>query len=248
MNELLTVEEVANILRTTPNTIYRWLRAGKLTGVKIGKEWRIKKEALDSKISQATVSSQAHDFLDQIHPQRDHLIAITLNTNDLFNLEADFFKLGLSKGNRLFKGCWWQHPDDVRKELSQRGLPVEDLERANKLKIVKLDESFQHNGINGAINTWYEESKISSQLGYSSMWGSGSPQLLSCGNHENLIDFENNLDHVFKSISVVGMCQYYFESLDQNSFGIMTNLISHHNGVIFYDKGNGIYLKNQALN
>ena len=38
MNELLTVQEVADFLRTTSTTIYRWLKNGKLQGVKIGKE------------------------------------------------------------------------------------------------------------------------------------------------------------------------------------------------------------------
>lgn len=46
MNELLTVQEVADFLRTTSTTIYRWLKNGKLQGVKIGKEWRISRVAL----------------------------------------------------------------------------------------------------------------------------------------------------------------------------------------------------------
>ena len=45
--EFLTVAEVAAILDLRPVTIYRWCRAGRLAGVKIGKEWRIRRDALD---------------------------------------------------------------------------------------------------------------------------------------------------------------------------------------------------------
>lgn len=43
----LTVAEVAEVLGLRPVTIYRWCRAGRLASVKIGKEWRIGRAALD---------------------------------------------------------------------------------------------------------------------------------------------------------------------------------------------------------
>lgn len=45
--ELLTVEEVAAYLKMNPQVVRRWLREKKLPGVKIGKEWRIDKQAID---------------------------------------------------------------------------------------------------------------------------------------------------------------------------------------------------------
>ncbi|HEX5503733.1 MAG TPA: helix-turn-helix domain-containing protein [Thermomicrobiales bacterium] len=44
--ELLDVAEVAALLKLRPVTIYRWCRAGRLPGVKLGKEWRIPRAAL----------------------------------------------------------------------------------------------------------------------------------------------------------------------------------------------------------
>lgn len=41
---ILTVEEVADLLRYHPATIGRWLEAGFLPGSKLGKEWRILRE------------------------------------------------------------------------------------------------------------------------------------------------------------------------------------------------------------
>lgn len=245
--ELLTVEEVAEILRTTPNTIYRWLRAGKLPGVKLGKEWRIRKESLVSKLTETnTTGIKGQSFLDNIDPQHDHVLAVTRNTNNLYNLEAEFFKKGLSRGYRLFKGCWWQQPDDVRQELSIRGLPIEELEAKNTLTIVDLTDKYNRSGKNGPVQTWSDEARKTLELGYKTMWGSGSPHLLSCGGHfPNLIEFESSLDDVFTKLPVVGICPYIFEEFTDNCFDQLIDLMNHHRSVIFYNDGLATFLKNE---
>lgn len=43
----LTVEETAQLLRVHKNTIYRWVREGRLPSTRIGKQWRIPREALE---------------------------------------------------------------------------------------------------------------------------------------------------------------------------------------------------------
>jgi excisionase family DNA binding protein len=45
--ELLTVDEVANILRLNVRTIWRMLKDGRLKGIRLGGGWRIPKEELD---------------------------------------------------------------------------------------------------------------------------------------------------------------------------------------------------------
>ncbi|MEI8143197.1 MAG: helix-turn-helix domain-containing protein [Candidatus Berkelbacteria bacterium] len=45
--EFLTVEETAKILKVTKMTIYRYIKAGKLTAYKVGKDFRINKEEFD---------------------------------------------------------------------------------------------------------------------------------------------------------------------------------------------------------
>lgn len=45
--EILTVREVAVMLKTTPATVYAWCRAGKLPAFKIGQQWRIRGRALE---------------------------------------------------------------------------------------------------------------------------------------------------------------------------------------------------------
>lgn len=46
--KFLTVEEVANILKVTKMTIYRYIKSGKLPAYKTGKNYRIKQKEFDN--------------------------------------------------------------------------------------------------------------------------------------------------------------------------------------------------------
>lgn len=46
--EILTVEEVAEFLKTKPATVRKWLRDGELPGRKIGGEWRVIRDELEA--------------------------------------------------------------------------------------------------------------------------------------------------------------------------------------------------------
>jgi excisionase family DNA binding protein len=43
----LTVKEVAHKLSIKPKTVRKWLREGKLKGVKLGRLWRIREADID---------------------------------------------------------------------------------------------------------------------------------------------------------------------------------------------------------
>ena len=47
-HELLTCEEAAAYLRVHPRTVTRLLTAGRLPGVKVGRQWRLRKADLDA--------------------------------------------------------------------------------------------------------------------------------------------------------------------------------------------------------
>jgi excisionase family DNA binding protein len=46
VNEVLTVEEVARLLKVTSTTVRRWCLSGRLPAFKIGRAWRIPREGL----------------------------------------------------------------------------------------------------------------------------------------------------------------------------------------------------------
>jgi excisionase family DNA binding protein len=49
---LLTLEEAARRLNTSPFSVRRWIREGKLRGTKIGGEWRVEVADLEEFIQQ----------------------------------------------------------------------------------------------------------------------------------------------------------------------------------------------------
>ena len=51
---MLTVDQVANLLKMKPTTIRTWLKEGKLNGVKVGREWRVTKDELKNAFPQGS--------------------------------------------------------------------------------------------------------------------------------------------------------------------------------------------------
>jgi excisionase family DNA binding protein len=47
LQAFLTTEEVLRYLKTTPRTIYRLIRDGKLPAVRVGRQWRFRRADLD---------------------------------------------------------------------------------------------------------------------------------------------------------------------------------------------------------
>ncbi|HVP05656.1 MAG TPA: helix-turn-helix domain-containing protein [Dehalococcoidia bacterium] len=45
-NPLMTVAEAADCLRFHPSTVYRLVRGGHLPALKLGKQWRVSKDAI----------------------------------------------------------------------------------------------------------------------------------------------------------------------------------------------------------
>lgn len=56
MNDLTlyTIEEVADILKVTPRTLYTYIKNSELEAVKIGKYWRVKHASLQMFIDERT--------------------------------------------------------------------------------------------------------------------------------------------------------------------------------------------------
>jgi excisionase family DNA binding protein len=48
VQELMTVDEIADYLRVKKRTIYEWLKKGKIPAVKTVGQWRFKKDKIDA--------------------------------------------------------------------------------------------------------------------------------------------------------------------------------------------------------
>ncbi len=47
-----TIKEVAELLKVSDGAVRKWLKSGKLKGIKLGRIWRIKKSDLDEFVNE----------------------------------------------------------------------------------------------------------------------------------------------------------------------------------------------------
>src|SRR3712207_2998156 len=120
--DLLSVEEVAGYLGVGPVTIYRWCREGSLPCLKIGKSWRVRREALEDFLRQgersATLVGRLRSFLEV----PDNVIGVTQNLDMLHRLDAAFFRVGEARGGLLVKYVGGEPQttvDDLRAALAR---------------------------------------------------------------------------------------------------------------------------------
>jgi len=52
MENIMTLEEVAKYLKMKPQTIYLWAQKSNIPAVKLGKEWRFRKDVIDEWLNQ----------------------------------------------------------------------------------------------------------------------------------------------------------------------------------------------------
>ena len=52
MENIMTLEEVAGYLKLKPQTIYIWAQKGNIPAVKLGKEWRFRRDVIDEWVNQ----------------------------------------------------------------------------------------------------------------------------------------------------------------------------------------------------
>lgn len=137
--DLLDVGGVAEYLGVGTVTVYRWCREGRLPCLKVGKSWRIRREALEDFLSRgerpSTLAGQLRSYL----AVPDSVIAIAENTELLHQLDAAFLQVGEARDALLVKfhgGEPTSNQDELRAELTHNGLDVARLERQGRLRLI----------------------------------------------------------------------------------------------------------------
>lgn len=128
--ELLGVEEVAEYLGLVPATVYRWCREWRLPCLKLGRNWRVRPEALEDFLESGerpeTLEGQLRAFL----RVPDNVLAIVQNVEQLHLLDALFLMVGEARGGLLVKfyGGEDSSGKKLRADLKRSGLDVDRLE------------------------------------------------------------------------------------------------------------------------
>jgi len=65
MDNIMTLEDVAKYLKVKPQTIYIWAQKGTIPAVKLGKEWRFRKDVIDEWLNQRFDEKYQH-LLDKL--------------------------------------------------------------------------------------------------------------------------------------------------------------------------------------
>jgi excisionase family DNA binding protein len=133
--ELLGAEDVAELIGVKETTVYRWCKQGKLPCLKVGKHWRIRREALEDFLRQSerprTLVGQLSSFL----RVPDSVLAIAQNIDILHRLDAAFFRVGEARGGLLVKFYAGEKhsEEELLSDFEQNGLEALRLKREGRL-------------------------------------------------------------------------------------------------------------------
>jgi excisionase family DNA binding protein len=132
--ELLSAEDVAALMGVKESTVWRWCREGRLPCLKVGKHWRVRREALEDFLEQSERPSTLTGQLSSFLQVPDNVLAIAQNTDILHRLDAAFFRVGEARGGLLVKfyGGESHSEDELRADFEENGLEVRRLEREGR--------------------------------------------------------------------------------------------------------------------
>lgn len=254
-DELLTPTEAAHYLRTTRNTVYRWLRGGALPAFKVGGAWRISKDALEAQ-SAATIPrsrvSPAHatapldwsEVLDRIPQEKSgHWLVITSTPEDVLDVDASFLSKGLVAGARVVKGSWWQDSNDVRRTLARRGIDVEALERSGALVIMDVAAVYRRANVAGVVAEWEKLLEDTPKLGFRGLWKSGSPVLDDRVPFDGVARVEEAAASFFKRPGVYAICPTFIHSDHLQWHDRLIRLLGHHEVVVYRSAERAVLLR-----
>jgi excisionase family DNA binding protein len=156
--ELLGADEVARLVGVKETTVYKWCKKGKLPGLKIGKHWRIRREALEAFLKRSehpvTLAGQLGSFLQE----PDSVLAIAQNIDILHRLDAAFFRVGESRGGLLVKFYAGEEysEDELLADFEENGLEASRLKREGRL-LMRSEEAPLDEGRGKALGRVLEE-------------------------------------------------------------------------------------------
>src|SRR5215204_4259543 len=134
--DLLSAEDVARYFGVGQITVYRWCKEGRLQCIKLGKHWRIRREALEDFLSQHEErSTTLVGLLSSFLRVPDNVLAIAQNIDILHRLDAAFFRVGEAQGGLLVKFYAGEElsEEELLSEFEGNGLEAGRLKREGRL-------------------------------------------------------------------------------------------------------------------
>jgi excisionase family DNA binding protein len=159
-DELLEVPRIAEYLRVSDVTVYRWCREGRLPCLKLGNSWRVRRSALEDFLERGEHSATLVGRLRSFLRVPDNVLAIAQTQELLYRLDAAFFRVGEARGGTLAKFHGRRtgaSVEELRARLEGEGLDVERLESAERFRLIAEDHGLREDDHLGALRRVYEE-------------------------------------------------------------------------------------------
>jgi excisionase family DNA binding protein len=155
--ELLGADDVAELMGVKETTVWRWCRQGRLPCLKVGKHWRLRREAFEDFLKQQERATTLVGQLSSFLQVPDNVLAIAQNLDILHRLDAAFFGVGEARGGLLVKfyGGETQSEDELLAELEENGLEVRRLEREGRFFMRPEEDPLE--GREDALKRFVEE-------------------------------------------------------------------------------------------
>ena len=140
--ELLGAEEVAGLLGVKESTVWRWCREGTLPGLKVGKRWRVRREAMEDFLREKERASTLVGQLGSFLRVPDNVLAVAQNLYLLRRVDAAFFRVGEARGGLMVKFYGGEDgpPEELISRLEENGLAARRLLREGRLLMMRPEE------------------------------------------------------------------------------------------------------------
>ena len=133
--ELLAAVDIAELVGVKETTVYKWCKEGKLPCLKVGKHWRIRREALEDFLRESERPRTLAGQLDSFLRVPDSVLAIAQNIDILHRLDAAFFRVGEARGGLLVKFYAGEEYSEgaLLSDFEENGLEARRLKREGRL-------------------------------------------------------------------------------------------------------------------
>jgi len=231
--ELLSAEDVAELMGVKETTVWRWCREGNLPCLKIGKHWRLRREALEDFLKQRERSTTLVGQLSSFLQVPDNVLAIAQNLDILHRLDAAFFQIGDANGGLLVKfyGGELHSEDELRAEFEKNGLEVGRLERQGRL-LMRPEEDPLRGGREEVLGRLLEEKASEGHTVWASFnWALEVDLETALEQQKSLADLVGDQQLVVKTAAVE-------EAIEEWSSSALRRAQSSHSGTILaYESG-----------
>ena len=133
--ELLAATDIAEMVGVKETTVYKWCKEGKLPCLKVGKHWRIRREALENFLRESERPRTLAGQLDSFLRVPDSVLAIAQNVDILHRLDAAFFQVGEARGGLLVKFYAGEEhsEEELLADFEENGLEARHLKQKGRL-------------------------------------------------------------------------------------------------------------------